>query len=156
MFIGELNRNIKHFEKLFNVKINHRNNIFNFVGDKANVKSIFHFFQKLNDLDDSEYELRLLYLYCMFLGFKGRYYKTEDMKKIEDIYQSQKDLVHDDFPKFAFKRAYAQEQLPSKKRFKTSYKGLWIIVLVSLGIGLVLFIASQNYLNSLLDRYNVF
>ena len=120
----------------------------------------YEFFERLDGLSDSAYDLRLLYLYCMFLGFKGRYYKTEDTKILETIFQKQKSLVHDDFlsafPKLAFKKAYAQNQLPGKKRFKTSYKGVWIIIGVSLGIGLVLFLASQTYLNGLLDSYNIF
>ena len=120
----------------------------------------YEFFEKLGVLDDSKYDLRLLYLYCMFLGFKGRYYRDEDIKEIEKIFEKQKALVHDDFlsdfPKFAFKKAYAQNQLPGRKKFKISYSGLWILIGLSIGVGVVLFMISQSYLNTLTESFNVF
>ncbi len=118
------------------------------------------FFEKLEVLPSDAFEVRLLYLYCMFLGFKGRYYKVENAKELADVFELQKDMIHDDFlesfPKLAFRDAYAQTQLPIKKKFKTSYKGLWVIIAISLTVGLVLFLASQAYLNGLLDKYNIF
>ena len=69
MITGDLNKNIKQFEKLFNVKINHKNNIFNFKGEKRDVKDIFNFFQKLNEAIDagfSFYSEDIDYLYSLF------------------------------------------------------------------------------------------
>ena len=69
MLTGDLNKNIKYLEKLFNVKINHRNNIFNFEGDKSSVKSIFNFFQKLNEIMDAGFKFYsedIDYLYNLF------------------------------------------------------------------------------------------
>ncbi len=75
MITGDFNKNIKHLEKLFNVKINHRNNIFNFEGDKSNVKNIFNFFQKLNDVIDA--------------GFK---FYSEDLDYLYNLYKSNPDI----------------------------------------------------------------
>jgi len=120
----------------------------------------FEFFENLNSLDKDASELRLLYLYCLFLGFRGRYYKTEDKKNLEHIFKIQKSFIHDEllstFPKFAFGEAYAKTRFGGRKKFKTSYEGLWITIALSIGVALVLFFASQTYLNSLLDRYNIF
>ena len=120
----------------------------------------YEFFENLESLDGSASELRLLYLYCLFLGFKGKYYKAGDEKSLEHIFKTQKKFIRNEllnvFPKFAFGEAYAKNQIRGKKKFKTSYKGFWITVVLSLGVALMLFLASQTYLNSLLNRYDIF
>lgn len=120
----------------------------------------YEFFDNLENLPHDAYDMRLLYLYCIFLDFKGKYYKDEDAKSLETLFEQQKAFVHDNFPnnfpKFAFKKAYSQSLMPDKKSFKTSYKGVWVIIGISLAIGLVVFLASQSYLNSLLTKYNLF
>ena len=118
------------------------------------------FFTHLNELDKSASALRFIYLYCLFLGFKGEYYRNEDAKVLDALFIAQKELLPDtfieSFPKFAFNKAYAQHQLPAKKPFGSSYLGIWMIIAVSLIVALVLFLASQAYLNGLLDQYNIF
>jgi len=120
----------------------------------------YEFFDKLENLPYDAYEMRFLYLYCIFLDFKGKYYKVEDAKILETLFEQQRGFVEDNFPnnfpKFAFKKAYFQGQIPNKKSFKPSYKKIWIIIGISLMIGFVLFFVSQSYLNSLLTRYNLF
>jgi type VI secretion system protein ImpK len=120
----------------------------------------YEFFDKLNALPSEAFDLRLLYLYCLFLGFKGKYYKEEDKESLEDVFKTQKALVHDsfpeNFPKLAFKDAYALNPLPQKKKFRASYKGLWIVISVSLLSALVLFLSLQAHLNGLLNKYNIF
>jgi len=118
------------------------------------------FFDILKKLPDDSNEVRLLYLYCLMLGFRGKYYRVEDQQALDGIFEIQKACMHDDFlkafPKIAFKYAYTQNPTPSKKKFKTSYRGFWIIVVLTLSIGLVLFLASQSYLNDLLGQLNIF
>lgn len=118
------------------------------------------FYDRLNNLSADEFDLRLLYLYCMFLGFKGKYYRDEDQEDLSSVFDTQKDFIHDEFPdhfpKVAFKDAYAQNPLPKKKRFSTSYKGLWILMGVSIVAGLVLFLTFEAHLDGLLERYNIF
>ena len=118
------------------------------------------FYSNFKHLSKDAFELRILYLYALFLGFKGKYYRNDDAQKLEALFTSQKSLLQDtfteDFPKYAFNKAYAQHQLPAKRHFKTSYSGLWVLIVFSLVIGLVLFLASQAYLNTLLDKYNIF
>ncbi len=118
------------------------------------------FYDNLKSLAEDAFELRFLYLYCIFLGFKGKYYKPEDEERLDVMFNTQKELLQDtfieNFPQFAFKKAYAQNQLPSKKRFKTSYQGVWIVVVISLTVAFILFLASQTYLNGLLDKHDIF
>jgi len=118
------------------------------------------FFERLEKLPDGSNDVRLLYLYCLMLGFKGKYYRAEDQQMLDDIFETQKAYMDDDFlkafPKLAFKYAYTQNPPPPKKKFKTSYRGFWIIVVLTLSIGLALFLASQSYLNSLLEQLNIF
>jgi len=118
------------------------------------------FFEKLEALPEEESTLRLLYLYALLLGFKGKYYRGEDQAHLNDIFETQKALMGDDllhlFPEVAFGAAYAQKPLPSRKRFVISYKGFWKLVILSLGIGLILFVISQAYLDGLLDQLDIF
>jgi len=118
------------------------------------------FYERLDALDPKEFELRLLYLYCLFLGFRGKYYRDEDKDTLSAIFEKEQSLLHDDFsdtfPKFAFKDAYAQNISPKKRSFRASYKGLWILISISLVLGVVLFLSQQAHLNGLLDKYNIF
>ena len=91
---GDLNKNIKHFERLFNVKINHRDKIFNFQGDKKAVKSIFNFFQKLNDVIDA--------------GFKFYY---EDIDYLYNLYKVNPDV---DFKEIFLKNIVIQSSKGKK------------------------------------------
>ena len=126
--------------------------------DTSNAGEIFY--KNFKHLSEDAFELRFLYLYILFLGFKGKYYRDEDAQKVEALFHTQKELLQDtfteSFPKYAFTKAYAQHQLPSKKRFKPSYAGLWVLIIVSLILALILFLASQAYLDGLLDKYNMF
>ncbi|RLA76441.1 MAG: hypothetical protein DRG78_19025, partial [Epsilonproteobacteria bacterium] len=120
----------------------------------------FEFYERLVALEKNAFDLRLLYLYCMFLGFRGKYYKDEDKETLNSIFQREKSLVDDSFlehfPQLAFKGAYAQNPSPKEKKFTSSYKGLWILISISLVVGLVVFLALQAHLNGLLDKYNIF
>ncbi len=82
MFTGDLNRNVKYFEKLFNVKINHRNNIFNFEGDKKAVQSIFNFFQKINEMIDAGFKL-----YSEDIDYLYNLFKANPDVNFKDIFQ---------------------------------------------------------------------
>jgi len=118
------------------------------------------FYDRLLQIDKKSYDLRLLYLYCLFLGFKGKYFSDADKEALEEVFQREKALVGDNFseviPQHAFKKAYPQNTLPSKKSFNTSYRKVWILMALSLVLGLVLYVAQQSYLNDLLEKYNVF
>ena len=126
--------------------------------DTSNAGETFYY--NFEHLSKDAFELRFLYLYALFLGFKGKYYRDSDTQNLEALFNTQKHLLQDtfteSFPKYAFNKAYAQHQLPSKRRFQASYSGLWITIAFSLIIALVLFLASQAYLNGLLDKYNMF
>ncbi|EBB6210879.1 MULTISPECIES: DotU family type IV/VI secretion system protein [Enterobacteriaceae] len=43
-----------------------------------------HFFQQLEEISDNNDELRVVYLFCLFVGYKGRYI-TEDHHVLDDI-----------------------------------------------------------------------
>ncbi len=120
----------------------------------------YEFYEKLSSLEKNAFDLRLLYLYCLFLGFKGKYYRSEDKESLDAIFKREKSLADDNFsdhfPKLAFKDAYAQNPSLKKKKFQASYKGVWVLISVSLLIGLVLFLTFQAHLNGLLDKYNIF
>jgi type VI secretion system protein ImpK len=120
----------------------------------------YEFYERLNALDKNAFDLRLLYLYCLFLGFKGRYYRNEDAESLDAVFEKEKSLAADDFsdhfPPLAFKDAYAQDPILKKKKFEASYTGVWILIGVSLFVGMILFVVLQTHLNGLLDRYNVF
>ena len=120
----------------------------------------YEFFDKLKNLPSDAFDLRLIYLYCLFLGFKGKYYHNKDKDSLINVFEEQKALSHDSFPdsfpKLAFKDAYALNQLPKKKRFSTSYSKLWIVIIISLATGLSLFLFFQSHLNTLLNKYNIF
>lgn len=120
----------------------------------------YEFYDELSRIDKNAYDLRMLYLYCLFLGFKGRYYKDEDIDTLSSIFEREKKLTGDsfskEFPQLAFRDAYAQQAPQKKKNFKPSYKRVWIVVGVSLVLGLVLYLAQQAHLNGLLEKYNIF
>jgi type VI secretion system protein ImpK len=120
----------------------------------------FEFYEQLDALDKEDSELRFLYLYCMFLGFKGRYYHSDDSERLEAIFTTQKSLLEgtflESFPTYAFQNAYAQNRLPSENNFQTSYYGVGIVIFLSLTLALISLLASQVYLNTLLDKNNVF
>ena len=54
---GEFNKNIKHISKLFKVKINLKGNSFQIEGEDDNINNIESFFNKLNELINSGFEL---------------------------------------------------------------------------------------------------
>lgn len=120
----------------------------------------YEFYERLQALKEGQSELRFLYLYCMFLGFKGRYYHEEDAERLEEIFSTQKGLLEgtflEHFPSYAFQNAYAQSRLPTENRFRTSYYGVGIVIFLSLSVALISLLASQFYLNTLLDKNNVF
>jgi len=120
----------------------------------------YEFYERLDSLEPSAFILRLMYLYCLFLGFRGRYYRDEDKKVLKNIFEEKKLLVGDSFkesfPKTAFIDAYAQNPSPQKKIFKTSYSGILVLIGVSLIVGLVIFLAFESHLNGLLSKYNIF
>jgi len=118
------------------------------------------FYERLETLDENETELRFLYIYCISLGFKGMYYRPEDTERLREIYETQKaylkESIPQEFPDYAFKKAYAQGRLPLKGDFKTSYYGVGVIIFLSLSAALITLLAAQLYLNTLLERYDIF
>ena len=120
----------------------------------------YEFYERLSNIEKHNYTLRLLYLYSLFLGFRGKYYKNEDKYLLEDIFLQEKALVGDSFseqlPQHLFKSAYNQKELSKRVDFNTSYKKVWILISVSLVLGLVLYLAQQAHLNGLLEKYNIF
>ncbi|NOQ30561.1 MAG: hypothetical protein GQ570_05495 [Helicobacteraceae bacterium] len=118
------------------------------------------FFDKLNKLSANVYNLRILYMYALMLGFKGKYYTKEAQSSLDTIFKEQKKFVKesfkDEFPSLSFDSAYPQHMLPQKKEFKTSYKSLWITISLSLLAGLIAYIFLQAYLNDLLAKSHIF
>ena len=120
----------------------------------------YEFFDSLKNLSEDSYELRIIYLYTLFLGFKGMYYREDDQEYLDEIFTKQKELLSDDFinkfPQIAFKGAYALQTDSKKKKFKASYSGVWITIIISLTVGFVLFLSFQAHLDNLLEYYNRF
>ena len=118
------------------------------------------FFETLDTIPPNKSDLKLLYLNCIFLGFRGKYYRQEDLKELDDLLKKQTAMIGNrilkDFPKIAFSDAYAKNPLPTHKKFKLPYTGLWIFMGISVIVGTLLFLTSQSYLNGLLNRYNIF
>lgn len=118
------------------------------------------FFEKLDKLPTNAFDIRLLYMYTLLLGFKGRYYKKEDQDSLNRVFKEQKKFVQDNFTdKFSllsFDSAYPQNPLPQQKEFKTSYKWFWVTVAISLVGGLIVYLSLQAHLNHLLNKSNIF
>ena len=120
----------------------------------------YDFFTKIKLLPNEDFELRVIYLYCLFLGFKGRYCYEKDKITLEYIFKEQEEALKDSFPqKFPqtiFKNAYALNPILHKKPFKASYKNLWITIIVTCIIGVGLFYMFDLNLNNILSNLNLF
>jgi type VI secretion system protein ImpK len=118
------------------------------------------FFTKLQLFTNQDFELRIIYLYCLSLGFKGRYYYDKDKVTLEHIFKQQEDILKDSFPqKFPqtiFKNAYALNPILKKKKFQASYKNLWLTILITCIVGVGLFYIFDMHLNNILFNLNFF
>lgn len=118
------------------------------------------FFENLDKLDETDFGIRSVYEFCLALGFKGRYFQTSDVGKMEDIkYTHLKgvtenlDLV---FPETPFPEAYESESAAGerrKNRWKRYSFFLPAAVLPPLVIFIVLYVVFDRLLDNTIARY---
>ena len=80
----------------------------------------WQFYDRLDNLGEEENDVRAVYEFCLALGFRGRYFRTSDMGRIEDIQYTQLRKVTGDtefsMPAVLFPEAYEQEQAPGQRK----------------------------------------
>ncbi len=82
----------------------------------------WEFYQRLDNLKDAAVGLRAVYEFCLALGFKGRYYRTSDIGRIEDVQYTQLKGVTENielvYPETPFPDAYEPEMAAKKRERK--------------------------------------
>jgi type VI secretion system protein ImpK len=118
------------------------------------------FFIHLAALSPGEGQIREVYLYCLAMGFKGRFFSPEDQKKLAEIQQANLLLIHDpleltDKPEILFPEAYDLFSIPKKRRIW--HHGLssfhLIVTAGSLMLLISLFIFFKNHLGQMVQPY---
>ena len=96
------------------------------------------FFVRLNEMSESAQSIREVYEYCLALGFKGRYYNTNDEDKLNEIKTANLQLITNninlEFPTTFFPEAYASNfEPPRKKKYfrKTGLLSALLFILAS-------------------------
>lgn len=114
------------------------------------------FFTRLEALDDTAEQVREIYVCCLALGFKGRYYRTEDQQALEALRQANaKRILAGDgglFADFLFPESYTQEPglKPADKR--KAWRRLSVFSVIAILVPLVLFAGLFTVLSGLLDQ----
>ncbi len=118
------------------------------------------FFEKLDQLDDASADIRPVYEFCLALGFKGRYFRTSDMGKMDDIKYTQLKGVTDnvalDFPETPFPEAYESESAAKERKghwWRTYSLFLPAAVLPPLLIFIALYVLFDRLLNDTIAQY---
>jgi len=117
------------------------------------------FFSRLQDLPLEKGQVREVYLYCLAMGFKGRFFSPEDEMKLARIKEDQMLMIRDpeeinDAPTL-FSEAYNLSEVPEKRmkwRFGLSWVHLLIIAVSVLLLG-ALFSTYRYILDDLVNMY---
>jgi type VI secretion system protein ImpK len=118
------------------------------------------FFIRLAALAAEKGHIREVYLYCLAMGFKGRFFAPEDEKKLTEIRQANMLLIHDPLElnvssEIMFPEAYDADS--SHKKSRLWYHGLssfhLIVMAGSLLLLISLFLSFKNNLGQLVQAY---
>ncbi|MDQ7031989.1 MAG: DotU family type IV/VI secretion system protein [Desulfonauticus sp.] len=119
------------------------------------------FFARLNSMEEGSFkEVREVYLYCLALGFRGKYFRESDEGRLEDLIYTNLKRITDNtdlaLPKELFPEAY-EPDIVSKQRKKPKWRSisLFSVLIVILP---ALFLAGLYYfynykLDMLLSAY---
>lgn len=97
----------------------------------------WEFFDRLDNLENAPAGLKAIYEFCLALGFKGKYFRTSDIGRMEDIQYTQLKGVTDNtelrYPETLFPEAYEPEAAQNKRK-KGNWKkySVWLPVAVLL------------------------
>jgi len=118
------------------------------------------FFIRLAALSPREGQIREVYLYCLAMGFKGRFFLSEDQKILTEIQQANLLLIHDpleftDQPENLFPEAYDLFSIPPKRRiWHHGLSSFHLIVMAgSLMLLISLFVFLNNHLGQMVQAY---
>ena len=113
------------------------------------------FYERLDSLKDTAGGIRTVYEFCLALGFKGQYFRTSDVGRIEDIRYTQLKRVSDNiellYPKTLFPEAYEPE-MAAKERRRKKWKRVSTFLPVTILLPLVVFAALYFLFDRLLDQ----
>lgn len=118
------------------------------------------FFIRLSALSPEKGQVREVYLYCLAMGFKGRFFSPEDENKLLEIRQANLFLIHDpselnDHSEILFPDAYAVASIPEKRRiWQHGLSFFHLIVMAGSFVLLIsLFVFYKNDLGKLVQAY---
>ncbi|HUU30253.1 MAG TPA: DotU family type IV/VI secretion system protein [archaeon] len=112
------------------------------------------FFIRLSGLGQNHKSVREVYDYCLALGYKGRYFQSQDAEKLKEIASANLKLLLENanlaFPETLFPKAYTFSFRQSKRMLRTW--GLDLFTLLGVGLPVVLFIIIYSlFSNTLAD-----
>ena len=114
------------------------------------------FFQKMAGLPEDETELRGVYAYCLSLGFSGKYFREEDVHRINEIKQHNLRLLTDegeiDYPEQLFPDAYAKTGVHRKWHNRPGVLSVILFILFPV-IFLALYFTYDSMLAEILNQY---
>jgi type VI secretion system protein ImpK len=118
------------------------------------------FFTRLSALSPSQGQIREVYLYCLAMGFKGRFYSPEDEEKLTKIQQDNLLLIHESpelviTSKTLFPEAYDSAAITTRRpvwHYGLSMFHL-IIMFISLLFVVLMFGFFKNNLDQLIQAY---
>jgi type VI secretion system protein ImpK len=115
----------------------------------------WEFFERLDKLENAPAGLKDIYEFCLALGFKGKYFRTSDIGRMEDIQYTQLKGVTDNtglrYPETLFPEAYEPEAAQNKRRrYKWKKYSVWLPVAVILPA--LVFAVLYFWFDQLLDQ----
>lgn len=114
------------------------------------------FFIRMNTLESEEMELRAVFAYCLSLGFCGKYFKEDDIHRIDEINRNNlrrlTDLDELEYPEQLFPNAYSS----SKHRKSWSNRPGFITILLFIlppAIFITLYFIYDSMLATIFNNY---
>ncbi|MFH1984862.1 MAG: DotU family type IV/VI secretion system protein [Pseudomonadota bacterium] len=112
------------------------------------------FYDRLDALEEDAGDLREVYAVCLALGFKGRYFRSSDLGRLEDVrYTNLKRVTEDtalSFPETLFPDAYAAP--PAGKWRRKKWRGLSVFSAIVILIPVLAFAALYVFFDNVLTR----
>jgi type VI secretion system protein ImpK len=115
----------------------------------------WEFYERLNNLKDADLGIRGVYEFVLTLGFKGRYFRTSDIGRMEDIQYTQLKGVAGNtdlcYPKTLFPEAYETETAAKNRKIK-KWKNFSLLLPVAVLLPLLVFVMLYFLFDRLLDQ----
>jgi type VI secretion system protein ImpK len=115
----------------------------------------WEFYDRLDNLKNAPAGIREIYEFCLALGFKGRYFRTSDAGRMEDIQYSQLKGVTGNtdlrYPATLFPDAYEPEAAEENRR-KYKWKKYSLLLPVSVLLPALVFTMLYFWFDQLLDQ----